>query len=142
MGILTEFVRVMIDAGVQGQDLIDALERVENKLMQDRVSSSQDRSRGYRPSGRSGPLQRWGYEGPQTPRLSEKEWWPLRGTILRRDNYTCRYCCAQDEIMCADHVIPLSRGGSNDPENLVAACMPCNSSKADKLLSEWGGRSR
>lgn len=39
-----------------------------------------------------------------------------------------------------DHVIPLSRSGSNSPENLVIACPPCNHSKSNKLPQEWCGR--
>lgn len=41
-----------------------------------------------------------------------------------------------------DHVIPLSRGGSNWPENIVIACPSCNLSKNNKLPHEWiqGGR--
>lgn len=89
-----------------------------------------------------GPLERWGYDGPVTARLPEKEWWPLRWSILERDNFTCAYCSERPQRMCADHVVPLSRGGTNDPDNLVACCLPCNSSKADRLLSEWKGRWR
>lgn len=73
-----------------------------------------------------------------TPRLPDRDWWPLRNAILERDGYQCAYC--GDDAGCADHVMPLSRGGSNDPDNLVACCMPCNSSKSDLLLSEWKGR--
>lgn len=36
-----------------------------------------------------------------------------------------------------DHVIPLSRGGSNFPANLRPACNVCNLSKGKKLLSEF-----
>jgi 5-methylcytosine-specific restriction endonuclease McrA len=36
-----------------------------------------------------------------------------------------------------EHLIPLSRGGTNDPENVVLACRRCNFSKQDRLLSEW-----
>lgn len=81
---------------------------------------------------------RWGYEGPVTPRLPEKEWWPLRQRIFERDDFTCQYC--GDEAGCADHVVPLSRGGTNDEDNLVACCLPCNSSKCDRLIGEWEGR--
>lgn len=35
-----------------------------------------------------------------------------------------------------DHVVPKSRGGSNDPSNLVIVCVHCNSSKGSRLLSE------
>lgn len=36
-----------------------------------------------------------------------------------------------------DHIIPLSRGGSNGPENLALTCAECNLSKNSKLVSEW-----
>lgn len=91
---------------------------------------------------RCGPRQRWGYEGLITPRLSEKDWWPLRNGVVNDADSTCHYCSDQHDNMCADHVVPLSRGGSNDRDNLVCCCIPCNSSKADRLLSEWRGRYR
>lgn len=41
-----------------------------------------------------------------------------------------------------DHVVPLVKGGSNGPDNLVIACSTCNLRKNDKLPHEWpeGGR--
>ena len=47
----------------------------------------------------------------------------------------CAYCSGSYEAV--DHVIPLSRGGSNWPANLRPACKRCNSSKRAKKLSEW-----
>lgn len=53
----------------------------------------------------------------------------------------CQYCFHLIKgTPSTDHVIPLVRGGKHAPSNLVAACIPCNSSKKDKLLSEWPGR--
>lgn len=75
-----------------------------------------------------------------TPRLPEKEWYALRGRIFRRDGYVCNYCGTDDAKWAIDHVVPLSRGGTNEPDNLVVACFACNSSKNDKLLTEWQGR--
>lgn len=39
-----------------------------------------------------------------------------------------------------DHLIALSRGGTNDASNLVLACQRCNTSKGDKLPTEWINR--
>jgi hypothetical protein len=43
----------------------------------------------------------------------------------------CHYC---DEPAASwDHIIPRALGGSNDPSNLVPACLPCNQDKSDGL---------
>lgn len=36
-----------------------------------------------------------------------------------------------------DHILPLSRGGGNAPDNLQLLCLSCNSSKGTKLMQEW-----
>lgn len=36
-----------------------------------------------------------------------------------------------------DHILPLSRGGSNYPDNLCLTCSSCNTSKGAKLPEEW-----
>jgi len=41
-----------------------------------------------------------------------------------------------------DHVIPISRGGSNDLSNIVIACAQCNMRKHNKLPHEWKESSR
>lgn len=55
----------------------------------------------------------------------------LRFTVLRRDNYTCRYCGAKapDVQLEVDHVVPASDGGSSTVDNLVTACLACNRGK-------------
>lgn len=50
------------------------------------------------------------------------------------------YWCSQplNDNYHADHVLPVNRGGTNYPENLVCACPTCNCSKGDKLpYVEW-----
>lgn len=69
-------------------------------------------------------------------RLPQNEWAALRAATFERDGYVCTYCGSGENLEC-DHVQPVSRGGSNDPENLTTACRPCNRSKADKTLQEW-----
>lgn len=48
----------------------------------------------------------------------------------------CAYCGSLEYIEI-DHIVPLSRGGLHEPENLAPACRSCNRSKGAKLLSEW-----
>lgn len=56
----------------------------------------------------------------------------LRFEILRRDNHACTYCgaAAPDVKLTIDHVVPEALGGTDAPENLVAACTDCNSGKS------------
>ena len=59
-----------------------------------------------------------------------------RKNILQRDNYICQYCKAKDKLMTIDHIIPKHKGGVDSWENLVAACIPCNTTKGNKLLKD------
>lgn len=50
----------------------------------------------------------------------------------------CAYCERPiDGQPDPDHVVPLSRGGSNSITNILPCCRPCNSDKRDLLLEEW-----
>ena len=58
-------------------------------------------------------------------------WRKFRKMILARDGFSCQYCGA--DATTVDHVNPVARGGAIlDPDNCVAACVRCNSSKQDK----------
>ena len=47
----------------------------------------------------------------------------------------CAYCGAMATQV--DHVLPLSRGGTDDRGNLVPACRFCNMEKLDFTPEEW-----
>ncbi len=63
-----------------------------------------------------------------------------RRNIFNRDSNTCQYCGVQfsRSELTVDHVVPKSRGGRNSFTNIVAACIPCNSKKANKTPEEAG----
>lgn len=60
-----------------------------------------------------------------------------RREILRRDNYQCQYC-GNKKHLTLDHVIPRSKGGQHSWDNLVTACMTCNSRKGDRIPEQAG----
>lgn len=57
--------------------------------------------------------------------------------LLKRQGRVCFYCQCPLTKFSVDHFIPLSRGGSNGPSNLVLSCHPCNCRKAAKMPWEW-----
>lgn len=63
-----------------------------------------------------------------------------RKNILLRDRYTCQFCghILPASELTLDHVIPRSRGGRSDWDNLVACCHSCNNLKGHQLPEEAG----
>lgn len=62
----------------------------------------------------------------------------LRFAVFARDGFSCRYCGQQSDAvpLVVDHMIPVVAGGTNDIENLITACEPCNQGKAATTLSQ------
>ncbi|MFB9714034.1 HNH endonuclease [Arthrobacter methylotrophus] len=79
-------------------------------------------------------LARWPYTGDG--RLIHIVPPELRDAVLAED-VLCLWC-REAPSTTIDHVRPISRGGTSHPLNLVGACDPCNSAKADFLPSELG----
>lgn len=57
-----------------------------------------------------------------------RPWRRTRLYVLERDGYVCqlRLPGCLGRASTADHIVPLSMGGPSLPENLRAACLPCN----------------
>jgi len=55
----------------------------------------------------------------------------VRSEVLRRDYHTCHYC--GQEANTVDHLIPISKGGTDESTNMVACCTRCNSAKRDRM---------
>ncbi len=54
--------------------------------------------------------------------------------LFRRDGYLCMYCGEEfpDSHLTRDHVVPLSLGGRDKWQNVVAACRHCNTRKGGR----------
>lgn len=72
-----------------------------------------------------------------------KKWYSIMHTVFKRDNYTCSYCGVQGGKLEVDHIIPFSKGGTDNLNNLTTSCRHCNRQKRDKSKKEflkWRGK--
>jgi len=91
---------------------------------------------------------KWAKRNPEAGRVASKNRKALKrnakGTFKTNErislkdhfNYTCLMCGkSEPEIkLTVDHVLPLSKGGSNSIENIQPLCHSCNSSKKARYL--------
>lgn len=64
-----------------------------------------------------------------------------RFEVLKRCGFRCHYCGARgtDGVeLHVDHVHPVSKGGDNSDDNLVAACRDCNLGKGAREIKKYG----
>lgn len=63
------------------------------------------------------------------------QWERVRRQALQRDHGLCRVCLANGKVTPADavdHIIPKSRGGGDDLENLQGICNTCHQQKTQR----------
>jgi len=75
-------------------------------------------------------------------RLPHKEVKFTRHNIFERDRNTCQYCGRHFDRrdLNLDHIIPREHGGTTTWENIVCACISCNTRKANRTPMEAGMR--
>lgn len=119
------------------------------KWAQQNKESSKERSKRYRLNhpGRANEISRqWAKRNPEkttafyhkyrTERTngggaySAAEW----NAVLKRYGNKCLCCGRTDVKLTADHIIPVSKGGSSNIDNLQPLCQTCNSKKRDKTI--------
>ena len=54
-----------------------------------------------------------------------------RFNVFLRDKFSCQYCGSKNELTF-DHLLPRSKGGKTDWDNVVTACSSCNVKKGGK----------
>jgi 5-methylcytosine-specific restriction endonuclease McrA len=65
--------------------------------------------------------------------ITTEEW----ETIKRETGYRCSYCGQKSDALQMDHVVPVSKGGSHNAENITPACASCNQSKGNRSLIKF-----
>lgn len=63
----------------------------------------------------------------------------IKRRIWELQNEKCVYCGRRRQLkhMTIDHIIPLSKGGTNDEENIRCSCKMCNRLKDNMLPMEF-----
>lgn len=88
---------------------------------------------------------RWRQENPELNKVYHYRWlsrkegsgdeFTLREWLALCESYDHRcLACGQPKPLTVDHVVPLSKGGSNSIENIQPLCQPCNSEKHVKII--------
>jgi len=65
----------------------------------------------------------------------------IRHEVFQLDNYKCLECGVTSNICSLeiDHIIPVSRGGTDEMSNLQTLCYTCNREKSDLIFKGGGG---
>ena len=53
--------------------------------------------------------------------------------LCAKYDYRC-LCCGEQKPLTVDHIVPISRNGSNDIDNIQPLCRSCNSKKHDSII--------
>ena len=75
---------------------------------------------------------------PESKKRYGTKWRKIRNAFVKK-HPVCELCERKNILTPAEevhHVIPLSKGGSNDEENLMALCKSCHS----RITATEGGR--
>jgi len=72
------------------------------------------------------PLQETIYERPRIPEKVRIEVW-------RRDGGKCAKCGSRERLE-DDHIVPISKGGSNTARNIELLCEQCNRTKSNNIV--------
>lgn len=82
--------------------------------------------------------ERWTRQVSERRKFTDYE----KKTVYARGNGRCAICGKplKFDDMTIDHKIPLSRGGTNEFNNLQPACLTCNIMKGNLEVSEFFGK--
>lgn len=71
-------------------------------------------------------------EAKAGPKIADEDW----KRIVESQGRRCFDCGDAPDRFAKGHLIPITRGGKNDLQNIVAQCGPCNSNQHDKVHIE------
>ena len=85
----------------------------------------------------------WEHGKSRQARGYGRQWERQREAILARDMGLCQPCQRAERVTPArevDHIVPKAEGGTDDPDNLQAICIPCHQAKTAEEAARAQGR--
>jgi hypothetical protein len=128
-GISKKILRAILYPAMQ--DRREALQKilhiyVDNK--EDAINSANGATKGHAARNNNKRASKLGIEGT----ISKEEWF----AIIESQDHKCLTCGKIPLKLTMDHIIPISKGGTNMKDNVQALCYPCNYEKGDSILSD------
>lgn len=132
----------------RNRDLVREKKRIHRVMNYAKYREKEDSWAKMNPEKRKASVARWHKNNPefgQTKGQNRRAMKIASGGTVSADQWKklkiahgplCVYC-HETKPLTMDHVIPLSRGGRHSIENIVPACLSCNSSKKDKMPDEF-----
>jgi len=77
----------------------------------------------------------WDYRMMEDEPVSDS----VRYRLLKKANGRCSLCGAtkKETVLHVDHIVPRSKGGTNDESNLQILCLKCNLGKSNKDATDF-----
>ena len=130
---------------------VRAMHKAWRNKNKDKIKGYQEAFKASHPDYQTQNQRKWRHENPAKVRLDKyRRRSKDNGVFTEADierlfveqdgkcaNQHCRVEFTAFKRFEIDHIVPLSRDGTNWPDNLQLLCKVCNCSKGDKLMSEW-----
>src|SRR5258708_37392886 len=116
-----------LEAYLNQQGQLEVLQQLLNQ-QQAYLDQPEPEQQGYREQILDEIVEQYELYRQQKPGASRYIPDATRLEVLERDNYQCVQC-GSTQYLELDHIIPLSRGGGSQPNNLQVLCRSCNARK-------------
>lgn len=126
------------------QDVANKRSKKWNAAHSDKYAAASIKWKQNHPDKVKARVRKWKIEHPELAKARSRKYRHMRRAKLANSPFPLEFklmphcwICLSTENLSVDHIIPVTRGGTNDISNLTTLCKSCNSSKGNKTYTEW-----